>query len=190
MMKQSMKRLYLLLLAAPVFLAACSKADEGENNDEEVITTVTLKIMPHTGSGNTLVFSVDDPDGPGGNAPIQQNVVLAANTMYHFELELLDKTKDPDADITGEVDEEGDAHRIYYLPSAGNSISVTGLNNDANGIPLGTTGFINTGAAGTGTLRVVLRHYGGNPPNKGANDAWDNSKSSSDVDVTFNTVVQ
>lgn len=189
-MIQTMKHWYLLLLAAPVFLAACSKATDGENNDAEVITTVNLKVMPQTGSGNTLVFSIDDPDGPGGNAPTQQRVALAPNTMYQFELELLDKTKDPDANITDEVEEEGDAHRIYYLPSVGSNIQVTGLNNDGDGIPMGTTGFIATGAAGTGTLRVVLRHYGGNPPNKGAADTWDNPKSSSDVDVTFTTVVQ
>lgn len=190
MMKQTMKRWSMLLLAAPVLLTACSKASDGENNDEEVITTVNLKVTPHTGGGNAVVFSIDDLDGPGGNLPTQQNVVLAPNTMYHFELELLDKTKNPAADITGEVDEEGDAHRIYYLPSAGSNIQVTGLNNDDNGIPLGTTGFITTGAAGTGNLRVVLRHYGGNPPNKGAQDTWDSPKSSSDVDVTFNTAVQ
>lgn len=179
----------MMMLSAGILFTACSKDNEGENHDEEVITTVTLKLTPQAG-GDELSVSFDDPDGPGGNAPTQQDLVLAPNTTYRFELELLDKTKTPNANITGEVEEEGDAHRVYYQPSAGSGITISGLNNDANGIALGTTGTLTTTNAATGTLRVVLRHYGGNPPNKDANDAVDSPKASTDVDVTFNTSIQ
>ena len=181
----------MLLLAAATLFTACSKDNdnEGEGNEEEVITTVVLKLTPQSG-GAALQYTYDDPDGPGGNAPTKQDVVLAPNTQYSFEIELLDKTKTPVADITEEVKEEGAEHRIYYLPTGVTNLTVSALSNDANGIPLGTSGTLTTGAATSGTLRVVLRHYGGNPPNKVADDPVDSPKSSTDVDVTFDVRVQ
>ena len=189
MKARTMKWMALVLLASTLF-TACKKDHEGEHNHEEVITTVTLKITPHTGVGPTLVYSYDDLDRPGGNNPTIQNIVLAPNMQYHFEIELMDKTKNPAANITQEINNEKESHRFYYLPSAGSNITISGLNNDANGVPVGTTGMLATGAAASGNLRVVLRHYGGNPPNKAATDAVDSPKSSTDVDVTFTTNLQ
>lgn len=180
----------VLLLAATMLFTACNKdEDEGEGNEEEVITTVTMKLTP-VGGGTTIQFSYDDPDGPGGVTPVMAPVTLPANRQYNFEIELLDKTKNPVANITTEVAAEAAEHRFYYLPSGGSNITISGLNNDANGVPVGTTGVLATGAAASGSLRVVLRHYAGNPPNKAAADAVDNPKSSTDVDVTFGTVLQ
>lgn len=181
----------VMLMAAALLFTACSKDDddEGEGNEEEVITTVTLKLTP-VGGGTTLQFSYDDPDGPGGASPVVAPVNLPANRQFNFEVELLDKTKNPVSNITTEVAAEAAEHRFYYLPSGGSNITISGLNNDANGVPLGTTGVLATGAPATGSLRVVLRHYGGNPPNKAAADAVDSPKSSTDVDVTFGTVLQ
>jgi hypothetical protein len=39
-------------------------------------------------------------------------------------------------------------------------------------------------------MKVVLRHYPGNPPNKGAGDLINDSKSSTDIEVDFDTRVQ
>lgn len=191
-MKQSTSKWPLLLLAAStLFVTACNKDDddEGEGNEEEVITTVIMKFTPVSG-GNTIQFSYDDPDGDGGNPPTRQDIVLAPNMQYNFEVELLDKTKNPPADITEEVEEEDDEHRVYFTSAAGSNVNVSALNTDDNGITLGTAGRLTTGAAATSTLRVVLRHYGGNPPNKAENDPVDSQKSSTDADVTFNVRVQ
>lgn len=189
-MNKSQMKWPLMLLAAATLFTACNKDDdEGEGNEEEVITTVTMKLTP-VGGGTTIQFSYDDPDGPGGATPVIAPVSLSANRQYNFEIELLDKTKNPVANITTEVAAEGDEHRFYYLPTAGSNLTVSGLNNDANGMPLGTTGVLATGAVATGSLRVVLRHYGGNPTNKAAADAVDSPKSSTDVDVVFGTILQ
>ncbi|MGV3657714.1 MAG: hypothetical protein ACO1NX_07160, partial [Chitinophagaceae bacterium] len=126
----------------------------------------------------------------GGANPVQDAIVLAANKTYNVSLQLLDKTKTPAANITTEVEEEGDAHRIYYEPSAGSNITVSGLNNDADGVPLGTTSTWTTGAAAAGTVKVTLRHYGGNPPGKQAADPVNSNKSATDIEVTFVTTVQ
>lgn len=187
-MKTRFLRFATTLFAACVLFAACEKDPEGEGNEEEVITTLQLTFTP-TG-GNPATFQFDDPDGPGGANPVQNPIALAANTTYNVSLQLLDKTKTPVANITTEVEEEGDAHRIYFAPSAGSNITVSGLNNDADGVPLGTTSTWTTGATATGTVKVTLRHYAGNPPGKETADPVNSNKSATDIEVTFVTTVQ
>jgi hypothetical protein len=189
MKKQLLKFSLLLFGASALLLSSCEKDDDGEENEEEVITTMQLTFVP-VGSGATVTYKFDDPDGPGGAVATKDQIVLAPNKTYNVTLQLLNKTVTPAADITSEVAAEGQAHRFYYAPSGGSNITVSGLNNDAGGIPLGITSTWTTGAAATGTIRVVLRHYPGNPPNKAAADDVDNSKSSTDVEVVFDTRVQ
>lgn len=50
----------------------------------------------------------------------------------------------------------------------------------------GITSTWTTGAVATGTLKVTLRHYGGNPPGKAIGDDVNSPKSSTDIEVTFN----
>jgi predicted secreted protein len=105
-------------------------------------------------------------------------------------LQLLNKTANPVADITTEIAAEAASHRFYYEPSAGSNITVNNLNNDAAGVPLGITSTWTTTAAATGTMKITLRHYPGNPPNKATADLVNSSKSSTDIEVTFDTRVQ
>jgi hypothetical protein len=189
-MKKHLLRFGLVLSAATLILSSCEKdKDEHEEHEEEVITTLQLTFVP-VGGGNTATFKYDDPDGPGGNNPTIDQIVLAPNKTYNVSLQLLNKTANPVADITEEVEEEGQAHRFYFAPSAGSNITVANLNNDANGVALGTTSQWTTSAAATGSVRVTLRHYAGNPPNKAASDLVNSSKSATDIEVDFNTTVQ
>ncbi|NJO25392.1 MAG: hypothetical protein HC867_05905 [Bacteroidia bacterium] len=187
-MKQNLLKWSIPVLMAVVILSACKK-DKGEGNEEEVITTMILRFTP-VGGGAALEYSFDDPDGPGGGAPTKQQIVLATNTTYNVTVQLLNKTENPPADITTEVAAEADAHRFYYEPIAGSNIAVSNLNNDGNGIPLGTTSTWTTTTAATGKVTVTLRHYAGNPPNKAAADPVNSSKSSTDIEVEFDTSVQ
>lgn len=187
MKKQLLKFSLLLFGASALLLSSCKKEDE-EENEEEVITTMQLTFVP-VGGGATVTYKFDDPDGPGGGAPTKDQIILAPNKTYNVTVQLLNKTVTPAEDVTLEVAAEPQAHRFYYQPSGG-TIMVSGLNNDGAGIPLGITSIWTTGAASTGTMKVVLRHYAGNPPNKAAGDLVDNSKSSTDIEVDFNTSVQ
>lgn len=184
-----MKKLALSLLTACVLVTSCKKDKAEEPNEEEVITTMKLTFVP-VGGGATLTYQFDDPDGPGGTAPTQDEIVLAPAKTYNVTVQLLNKTETPAADITTEVQSEADAHRFYYEPSAGSNITVSGLDTDGNGIPLGITSTWTTGAVATGTLKVTLRHYGGNPPGKAIGDDVNSPKSSTDIEVTFNSKVQ
>jgi len=190
MKKELLKIGLLLFSASALVLTSCDKDDDEEENEEEVITTMQLTFVP-VGGGNTVTFKYDDPDGPGGGAPTQDQITLMPNKTYNVTLQLLNKTANPAQDITAEIAAEAQSHRFYYEPAGGSNITVAGFNNDANGVPLGITSTWTTGAATTtGTMKITLRHYPGNPPNKAANDPVNSPKSSTDIEVTFNTRLQ
>ncbi|MGI8598272.1 MAG: hypothetical protein ACR2KB_03360 [Chitinophagaceae bacterium] len=187
-MKLHFLKFSLLILGSIVLLSSCKK-DRDEENEEEVITTMQLTFVPVSG-GATLTFQFDDPDGPGGNNPTIDQIALAANTTYNVSLQLLNKTVSPVENITTEVAAEAASHRFYYQPSAGSNITVSNFNTDAAGIPLGLTSAWTTGNAANGTIKITLRHYPGNPPNKATDDPVNSTKSSTDIEVNFSTRVQ
>lgn len=189
MKKQLSKFSMLLFCMSSLLLSSCKKDSVGEENDEEVITTMQLTFIPQ-GGGATVTYKFDDPDGPGGAVATQDQIVLGANKTYNVALQLLNKTLTPVEDITLEVAAEPEAHRFYYEPSAGSNITVSGLNNDPAGMPLGITSIWTTTATATGTVKVTLRHYAGTPPNKATADPVNTSKSSTDIEVIFNTRIQ
>lgn len=184
---QIKKMLAIFVLLTTAF-ASCKK-DAHEHNDEEVITTLRLTFAP-VGGGTNLVYQYDDADGPGGNQPTKEEIVLQPNKSYNVTLQLLNKTVNPAADKTDEIKQEGTSHRFYYEPAAGTNITVSGLDNDANGVALGLSSNWVSGAAATGTIKITLRHYSGNPPGKAANDPVNSTKSSTDLEVLFNTRIQ
>jgi hypothetical protein len=189
MKRQIFKLSFLMVLSGTMFLASCKKDDpQPDTNEEEVITTMQLVFVPQ-GGGTTVTYKFDDPDGPGGTAPTQDVIQLQASKVYDVSIQLLNKTVTPAEDITVEVAEESDAHRFYFEPSAASNITVNGLNNDINGIPLGITSVWTTGAAGVGTNKITLRHYPGTPPNKAAGDPVNSTKSGTDIEVEFSTAV-
>ncbi len=192
MKKQLLKFSLFAFGASLILLSSCKKDKDEEENEEEVITTMQLTFVPvPVGAGSTVTYKFDDPDGPGGANPTKDIIVLAPNKTYNVTLQLLNKTVNPAEDITTEVAAEAEAHRFYFQPANGSNITVSGLNNDAAGIPLGiTSAWTTTGATTTGNVKVTLRHYAGNPPNKATTDAVDNSKSSTDIEVQFDTRVQ
>ncbi len=189
MMKQQLMKWTMVLAMGGALVTGCKKNDAVEDNDEELITTMKLSFVP-VGGGTTLTYQFDDADGPGGTAATQDEIVLAPSKAYNVTLQLLNKTVIPVTDITTEVASEADAHRFYYAPTAGSNITVSGLDNDADGVPLGITGTWTTGAVATGKLKITLRHYPGTPPGKAAADAVDSPKSGTDIEVEFNTKIQ
>jgi hypothetical protein len=188
-MKKYLHYKLLIFVTVAVIVCSCKKFEAGENNEEEVITTMNLYFSP-VGGGPSSVYSFDDADGPGGNSPIQSEILLGANKSYTVKLEILNKTTNPPDTITNDIIEEAAAHRFYYTPSGGNPISVTNLDNDDNGVPLGINSTWTTGATATGTITITLRHYPGTPPDKQTADMANSPKSSTDISVTFSTKIQ
>ena len=75
-------------------LFACKDDDENEPvtpiipNEEEVITTVRYTLTPQ-GGGTASVFSFQDLDGDGGNAPVITADSLDANVTYTGAIEFI-----------------------------------------------------------------------------------------------------
>ena len=84
------KQIALAVLMATVLITSCEK-DKPEENDEEVITTMSLSFTP-IGGGTTVTYQFNDPDGPGGTAPTQEEIVLAPSKTYNVTVQLLNKT--------------------------------------------------------------------------------------------------
>ncbi len=177
-----MKNYAMLFALAAITFTSCDKDDVQEDNDEEIITTMNLKFTPVTG-GAATTFSFDDADGPGGAAPTLDSIKLNANLAYTVDIEILNKTTNPDTDITGEIRTEAAAHRFYFAPVA--NVTVSNLDKDANNVSLGLKSTWTTSTAGIGSIIVVLRHYGNNPPGKLEADPASDPKSDTDISVVF-----
>jgi hypothetical protein len=187
-MKSRILQSIFILLIFSLVITACKK-DVGESNDEELITTMVVTCTPQ-GGGAPLEFKFVDLDGPGGNDALQDIIFLEPNKTYNVAITLLNESANPAEDITEEVEEENQAHRFYYEPSLNSTVAVSDLNNDDDGAPLGTTCVWTTGAEGVSGIKITLRHYPGNPPDKQTPDPVNSPKSSTDISVDFVTEVE
>ncbi|MEM8557779.1 MAG: hypothetical protein AAGG50_08135 [Bacteroidota bacterium] len=157
---------YLALLLLPAFLvlAACDSNDPDDTDgagEEEVISVVNLTFTPQ-GGGTAAVFTANFDEE--GVLEDRETIILDAGTTYDVSIELLNDFEDPAEDITIEVrDEEPGAHRFFYTPEGGvaNRLTVSNLDRDPLGDPLGVTFdvAVSAGGAATGAFRAKLRHY-------------------------------
>jgi hypothetical protein len=167
------------LLSTAALLVACGDPGSGGgDNEQEVITTVQLTFM--AAGGLPIVAEFDDPDGDGGAPGTGEPISLTAATSYTLTVAFINRLGTIPEDITLEVEDEGAEHQVFFTGSAvagpATSNPTAPLTHsyadmDANGLPLGLTNTIVTGA-GTGTLTVTLRHMPPEaPPEKSADTA-------------------
>ncbi|HEX8330444.1 MAG TPA: hypothetical protein VF629_23130 [Hymenobacter sp.] len=182
---QSRFRLAALVLALPLAFSACSDDNDDPQPDEdnEQITTVTYVLTPTTAGGTPATVTWKDTDGTGGNAPTFGTLNLQPNTTYTGALTLLDETKTPVANITDEVRSESDEHLLVYVPTPASLLAITRTDRDAKNLEIGLTTRVVTNAAGTGSLRITLRHQ------PGAKDGTA-GPGDTDVEVTIPVTVQ
>lgn len=180
------KNLFLLACIALMF-ASCGDDDPEIPDEEELITTLTWTLTDS--SGDVATFTFQDLDGDGGDAPIVSTAALKANEVYTSAVSFLNELESPAEDITQEVMEEDLEHQVFYATTvSGLSFSYSDMDSDGN--PLGVAAAVTTGAAGSGTVTVTLRHE----PNKGASGVSDgditNAGGETDIEVTFIVDVQ
>ena len=172
----------ILIVLITVSIAGCSKKDSVEENSNELITTFEIKFTER-GTTNELSYEFEDIDGPGGQIPQVDMIRLDANKIYDAKVEIYDKSKNPPVEIDEEVEEEGQDHRLYYVTQPDLTVTISDLDTDTNGKPLGLNSVWTTGAASSGFLIITLRHYenGG----KESSDPEDSPKSNTDARVEF-----
>lgn len=162
----NMKISALLLASFMVVFASCKKdEDDPKNptdpNDSELITTFKLIMTDSAGVLPEQTFVFRDIDGDGGQAPTEfDTITLAPNTTYLAEILLLNESVSPADTISNEVAEEANDHQFFFL-NTGVNVTVTYLDSDSNGLPLGLNTKWVTGSAGSGTSRITLKHQPG-----------------------------
>ncbi|MDF2455512.1 MAG: hypothetical protein K0R51_1505 [Cytophagaceae bacterium] len=188
-----MKKIILssLILSFVLLVSSCKRNDDDaptpqDQNEEELITTVSLIIKENGVLVDT--FSFKDSDGVGGEAPTIEDITLDANKTYTCTLLLLDETKNPVENISEEIEEENDEHQFFFHPSAGTNLTVNYLDFDDNNVPVGLETELVTGAASSGTFRVVLKHQPGVKPTTG--DTGNEALGETDVEVEFDVTIQ
>jgi hypothetical protein len=179
-------------------LASCESEDPVIENDEEVITDVTLRFTELDDSGNNVGapfdFVASDPQGIELGSPSIETVNLTRGKTYRMEILLYNSIADED--ITEEVQEESDEHQFYFLGTAfvGSPI-LTYTYDDLNGESLGLNGQVIVAQSpgfNNANMRVVLRHDldksfpGADDPNF---ENFIQAGGETDLDITFPLVV-
>jgi hypothetical protein len=179
--------LLFILLAGAVTFVSCEKDDPEIPNEEELITTVKYTLTPQSG-GSAVVFLFRDLDGDGGNSPVITTSPLKSGTIYSGALELLNEAETPVENITEEIKNEGADHQFFFTSNT--NISVQYNDKDLNGKPVGLKTVLTTGNAGTGKLKIILRHKPDKNAGGVANGDITNVGGETDIEVEFNVVIQ
>ena len=166
-------------------MAGCSD-DPESTNEEEVITTIIITLTPGDEENDVVTLDWDDINL---NAIIDASEVsisgpLKVNEAYEASIQILNKSADPEIDISEEITEEAEEH-IFCFTVTGAGISISNRDTDKHGLPLGLTSTWTTGAsASTGSVNIVLRHQPGVKTGDcpGAGDT--------DADITFVVTVE
>lgn len=195
----TIKMFYLVAILG--FYTSCSSDDPVLENEEELITDVTLRFTQVDQSGATLSapFEVvaSDPEGLElGTSPTIETINLNSGLRYLLEIELYNRVEDED--ITEEIEEEDDEHQFYFLGSAfvGTPI-LTYVYDDADGDgnPIGLRGYVTvaeTPSVNNAQFRLILRHdlnknfSGANNPNF---VDFVNAGGETDLDIIFPVVM-
>lgn len=154
--------LFTLAILFSLLAAGCKKDDDDpenpdDHNHEEVITRLTLTLTDSADQNNSFTAVFSDPDGTGGNGPtIFDDINLNANSTYIVAVTLADESDGHVHDITSEIRQEDHEHLLCYT-AAGVDISVERTDSDGT-FPVGLGARWRTGAAGTGTMTVTLKH--------------------------------
>lgn len=154
-------------------LSGCTDFEGDHDHDSEIISRVELTFTPEAG-GAPLVFEFTDPDGDGGVSGVAERIELAAGTTYTLTIRFENGLADPPEDLTQEIEAEAEEHFVFVLGDVtgpGSVVSTAllthayddlesdyGTNTIGEDLPVGLRNMITTDAAGSGELRVVLRH--------------------------------
>lgn len=175
----------MLGLASILTFSSCNDDDPEPENEAEVITRMEIRFTNQANASDVVVAEFNDPDGPGGQAPSYQHPSLRAGAIYLAQIRLWNDLENEEK--TQEIKDEDDEHQFFFVTNNNVFSAIEYLDADANGMPLGLeTRFTASASAGTGTLRVALRHM----PTKNMAGDITNAGGDTDIDVTFNVTIQ
>ncbi|MDA0315171.1 MAG: hypothetical protein O2829_04195 [Bacteroidetes bacterium] len=196
---KNLKKVSLYLFALLAFgFASCESEDPEKENEEEVITDVTLQFQELNASnalvGSVFTFKASDPQGiEVGKTPTIQSISLAKGKKYQMTIEVYNAIEKED--ITKEILEEAAAHQFFFLGQVFESNFFSIQYADAGGIALGLKTTL-TVSPSTGTnnssMRVVLRHDLNKSFTGASNPNFSNfvqAGGETDLDITFPVIL-
>lgn len=168
-------------------VVACKKDDVTPDkpqvtDEQELITSVRLTMVDQDSVQATLIVNFRDLDGPGGNPPsIFDTIRLVANTNYLVNIEFLDESKSPAANITNQILSEAGEHIICYNSS---NLNLNVNRTDSDGTyEVGLKSKWLVGSASNGSVIISLKHQPG--IKNGTCDPGE-----TDVELNFQTIIQ
>ncbi len=185
----------MLVIAASLLASSCRKDEDDDHHDdhnhgeEELITTVRAAFTP-VGGGAPAVFSWVDADGDGGNAPVITGDTLLPGTTYNAMLLLLNESVSPVDTVSNEVAAEAAAHQFFFSTTGGSLAWSAYGDSDPNGRPIGLLSTWATTGAGSGQLRIILRHELNKAAAGVSGGDITNAGGSTDIDVAMPYWVQ
>jgi hypothetical protein len=189
-MKKIVLKLAGVALIAALLITGCKKdEDDVENptntNTSEVMTTLKLTFVDSAGVAPDVIAQYRDPDGDGGNSPVQfDEIRLLANKTYFASVVIKDETKTPVVTISDEVIDESNDHMFFYTPTNVNAtVTITDQDSNTPPLPLGINTKWRTQGVSSGTVRLVLRHQ------PGVKDGT-YAPGETDIDLAFQAVVE
>lgn len=183
----SASQMLFVLSLSTMMLVACHKDEQDPEtpqviiNEEEVITTCKLMFTDISGTSTDTTAVYRDPDGDGGNAPIQfDTIYLHSGTQYATEIVLLNETVSPPDSISNEVQEEGEDH-LFCFSVSGTTIDIVRTDSDGT-FEIGLQSTWTTTNASEGSVTVTLKHQPGVKDGTCA-------PGDTDVEVTFPVII-
>ena len=136
-----------------LLLAGCQKDDAPPpiENEEEVISHITLIFADIQNPNNRIEVRAIDPDGPGAESlTVQDTLFLMSETSYRLSFAIENALSEPAINIGQEILEEAADHQLFFgftpdafsnPPGNGNmdvgTDSLLYVDADQNGLPLG-----------------------------------------------------
>lgn len=139
-------------------LTSCKPDDPPNPNEEELITKVQLAFVDDVDSNNTFSAIYSDIDGAGGAGPTRFDTIrMDSGKTYEVTVGLYDESDGGNViDVTAAVRSEASEHLFCFTPTDAN-VQVVITDSDGT-YPIGIESRWSAAAAGSGTMRVELRH--------------------------------
>ena len=155
-----MRTLAISLLTALFlpFFSSCEKDDKKEKNESDSAVQPTQMRLTFVDPENKVsIVAFQDVDGPGGNDPIKDDIVLEVGKSYNLSILLLKDGEKVDEDLTMDVVNED----INYLLCTDHNLplNITTNDFDSRGFPVGLESSWLAQDAKSGQLTFNLMYY-------------------------------
>lgn len=195
-------QIVFFILCVSFLVTSCKSDDPELENEEEVISKVTLTFANPSDASDMVMYEFRDPSGnftSGTSSITSTKEVLTPGVTYNVSVKFINDTENPEENITEEVEEESNDHLLIFEATNGLFSSFTYNDTDASGnYPLGlnTMAVPNTDNLSQGILTVILKHEpdktsaGATIGGAVAEASSTNAGGSTDAAVSFNITVQ